>query len=140
MNLGPTSGTRNSEILENLRINDTALFGIQKPASVKKASASTLFRCVKTVSEPLGLGPMEICLSEKQTPQVIVFSRKLSEKGERLDRAFVRPRQVRYQAALRPDYLIINESWAAARDPHWLTQFQKTWKNRATAANHPDAQ
>ena len=32
-------------------------------------------------------------LSERQSPQVIVFSEKLSEKGERLDRAFVRPGQ-----------------------------------------------
>ena len=60
-------------------------------------------RCVKTVSKPLRFEPLELCLSEEQTPQVIVFSRKLLEKGERLDRAFVRPRQVRYQAALRPD-------------------------------------
>ena len=32
-------------------------------------------------------------MSERQTPQVVVFSGKLSVKGERLDRAFVRPRQ-----------------------------------------------
>ncbi|MCU1299619.1 MAG: hypothetical protein JWO91_3897 [Acidobacteriaceae bacterium] len=31
------------------------------------------------------------------------FFEKSSEKEERLERAFVRPRQVRYQAALRPD-------------------------------------
>ena len=42
-------------------------------------------------------------MSEEQIPQVIVFSRKSSEKVEQKDRAFVRPRQVRYQAALRPD-------------------------------------
>jgi hypothetical protein len=44
-------------------------------------------------------------LSEEQTPQVVVFSKKSSEKGEQKDRVFVRPRQVRYQAALRPDIL-----------------------------------
>jgi hypothetical protein len=44
------------------------------------------------------------CLSEKQTPQVIVFSEKLSERGERLERAVVHPRQARYQAALRRDF------------------------------------
>ena len=32
------------------------------------------------------------------------FFEKSSEREERLDRAFVRPRQVRYQAALRPDF------------------------------------
>ncbi|MGE5110519.1 MAG: hypothetical protein ACM3JB_06670, partial [Acidobacteriaceae bacterium] len=47
-------------------------------------------------------------MSERQTPQVVVFSGKLSEKVERLDRTFVRPRQVRYQAALRPDFHSIN--------------------------------
>ena len=52
---------------------------------------------------PSDWGLWRSVLSERQTPQVIVFSRKRSEKGERIDRAFVRPRQVRYQAALRPD-------------------------------------
>jgi hypothetical protein len=49
--------------------------------------------CVKTVSQPFRLGALEICLSEEQTPQV-VFSKKRSEREERLERAFVRPRQV----------------------------------------------
>jgi hypothetical protein len=31
--------------------------------------------CVKTVSNPLQFKAQEICLSEEQTPQVIVFSR-----------------------------------------------------------------
>jgi hypothetical protein len=69
----------------------------------KSKLLSALIACVNTVSEPLELQVTESVLSEKQTPQVIVFSRKLSEKGERLERACVRPRQVRYQAALRPD-------------------------------------
>jgi len=30
--------------------------------------------CVKTVSKPLRFEPLEFCLSEKQTPQVIVFT------------------------------------------------------------------
>jgi hypothetical protein len=34
-------------------------------------------------------------LSEEQIPQVVVFSRKLSEKEEQKGRVFVRPRQVR---------------------------------------------
>ena len=37
-----------------------------------KASCSK--RCVKTVSKPLRFGALEFCLSEKQTPQVIVFT------------------------------------------------------------------
>src|SRR5260370_24103395 len=36
--------------------------------------------CVKTVSEPLRFQALEICLSEKQTPQVIVFSTSRQKK------------------------------------------------------------
>jgi hypothetical protein len=59
--------------------------------------------CQNCVRTPLIGAFWRSVLSERQIPQVIVFSRKSSEKGERIDRAFVRPRQVRYQAALRPD-------------------------------------
>jgi hypothetical protein len=55
-------------------------------------------RCAELCQNPTDWGPWRSVLSERQTPQVIVFSRKSLEKGERLDRAFVR-----YQAALRPD-------------------------------------
>jgi hypothetical protein len=60
-------------------------------------------RCAELCQNPSDWGLGRSVLSERQIPQVIVFSRKSSEKGERKDRAFVRPRQVRYQAALRPD-------------------------------------
>ena len=62
---------------------------------------SPVQNCVRTPSKE---GSWRSVLSEEQIPQVVVFSRKSSEKGERKDRAFVRPRQVRYQAALRPDF------------------------------------
>jgi hypothetical protein len=48
-----------------------------------------------TVSKPLSFRALEICLSEEQTPQVIVSSRSRQNIGERLERAFVRPRQAR---------------------------------------------
>jgi|HubBroStandDraft_5_1064220.scaffolds.fasta_scaffold53512_2 hypothetical protein len=60
-------------------------------------------RCAELCQNPPDWGPWRSVLSEEQIPQVIVFSRKSPEKGERIDRASVRPRQVRYQAALRPD-------------------------------------
>lgn len=44
-------------------------------------------RIVVTVSKPLRFEALELCLSEKQTPQVIVFIRSRSNQGERLDRA-----------------------------------------------------
>src|SRR5207244_13583871 len=56
----------------------------------------------KLCQNPPDWGPWRSVLSEKQTPQVIVFPRKLSEKVELLDRASVRPWQVRYQAAVHP--------------------------------------
>ena len=59
--------------------------------------------CTETVSKPLRFEPLEICLSEKQTPQVVVFIRRGQNWCEALEPACVRPRQVRYQAALRPD-------------------------------------
>lgn len=31
--------------------------------------------CTETVSKPLPFGAMELCLSEKQIPQVVVFMR-----------------------------------------------------------------
>jgi hypothetical protein len=34
-----------------------------------------VFGCTETVSKPLVFGAPEICLSEKQSPQVIVFIR-----------------------------------------------------------------
>jgi hypothetical protein len=71
----------------------------------KKQVASTFFTVPELCQNPSDWGLWRSVLSERQTPQVIVFSRKRLEKGERIDRAFVRPRQVRYQAALRPDIL-----------------------------------
>src|SRR5579863_9799595 len=49
--------------------------------------------CQKCVSEPSDWGPRRSVLSERQTPKVILF-RESYQKGERLDRASVRPRQV----------------------------------------------
>jgi hypothetical protein len=54
--------------------------------------------CAELCQNPADCGAWRSVLSERQIPQVIGFSRKLPEKEERLDRAFVRPRQVRYQA------------------------------------------
>ena len=63
--------------------NKTALF-------VKTRSSTVSELC----QNPLKLGKWRSVLSEEQIPQVIVFSRKSSEKVERKDRVFVRPRQV----------------------------------------------
>jgi uncharacterized protein (DUF1778 family) len=42
-------------------------------------------------------------LSEKQIPQVVENLESGGKPKEALERAIMRPRQVRYQAALRPD-------------------------------------
>ena len=61
---------------------------------------------VKTVSK---LGAVEhlglLALSEKQIPQIVENSKKCGELLEPLEGDGMRPRQVRYQAALRPDFL-----------------------------------
>ena len=60
------------------------------------------FRCRRTVAKPLLLTRLEIALSEKQIPQVVENNESRTDGMEPLERAFVRPRQVRYLAALRP--------------------------------------
>jgi hypothetical protein len=42
-------------------------------------------------------------LNEKQIPQVVVFVESGRNQREALERVNMRPRQVRYQAALRAD-------------------------------------
>ena len=59
----------------------------------------------KTVPKPLPLSPLGLALSEKQIPQVVENLESGGKPKEALERAALRPRQVRYQAALRPDML-----------------------------------
>jgi uncharacterized membrane protein len=67
------------------------------------ARKAPCFQLISRVSELCqnltNWAPWRSVLSEEQTPQVVVFSRKWSEKVEQKDRVLVRPRQVRYQAA-----------------------------------------
>jgi hypothetical protein len=52
------------------------------------------------------LGALEhlgLALSEKQIPQIVENTKKRGELEEPLEPDGMRPRQVRYQAALRPD-------------------------------------
>ena len=60
----------------------------------------------KTVTKPLALKQLELPLSEKQIPQVVENLGSGDKPKEALERAELRPRQVRYQAALRPDTLL----------------------------------
>ena len=57
----------------------------------------------QTVTKPLPLSRLGLPLSEKQIPQVVENLESGGEPEEALERAAMRPRQVRYQAALRPD-------------------------------------
>jgi len=57
----------------------------------------------KTVAKPFGLTLLELPLSEKQIPQVVEKFESGGKPKEALETAELRPRQVRYQAALRPD-------------------------------------
>jgi len=58
---------------------------------------------VKTVTKPGPLSPLGLALSEKQIPQVVEKLESGNKRKEALERTVMRPRQVRYQAALRPD-------------------------------------
>ncbi len=57
----------------------------------------------KTVTKLRLLSPLGLALSEKQIPQVVENFESGDKWKKALERANMRPRQVRYQAALRPD-------------------------------------
>jgi hypothetical protein len=57
----------------------------------------------KTVTKPNALSRLGLPLSEKQIPQVVENLESGDKPREALETAALRPRQVRYQAALRPD-------------------------------------
>jgi hypothetical protein len=58
--------------------------------------------CAETVSKPLVFALLGLHLSERQIPRVGGFIENGLKHRELLKRAVMRPRQVRYQAALRP--------------------------------------
>jgi hypothetical protein len=58
---------------------------------------------VKTVSKLGALERLGLASSEKQIPQIVENIKKCGELKEPLEPDGMRPRQVRYQAALRPD-------------------------------------
>jgi hypothetical protein len=58
---------------------------------------------VKTVPKLVALKPLGLALSEKQIPQIVETTKKCGELKDPLEGVWMRPRQVRYQAALRPD-------------------------------------
>jgi hypothetical protein len=55
------------------------------------------------VTKPVVLSLLGLPLSEKQIPQVVENLESGGKSIEALEMAALRPRQVRYQAALRPD-------------------------------------
>ena len=57
----------------------------------------------KTVTKSFALSGLGLLLSEKQIPQVVENLESGCKPKEALERTIMRPRQVRYQAALRPD-------------------------------------
>ena len=59
--------------------------------------------CAKTVPECDLFELLGLALSEKQVPQVIERTEKAKWPMEPLESVGTRPRQARYQAALRPD-------------------------------------
>ena len=59
----------------------------------------------KTVTKPHVLKWLGLASSEKQIPQVVENLESGGKSIEALERVAMRPRQVRYQAALRPDYI-----------------------------------
>src|SRR5580658_6728626 len=86
---------------------------------------------VKTVSKLAALEHLELALSEKQIPQIVENSKKCGELLEPLEGDGMRPRQVRYQAALRPDINGLLHSKPLLNSPHSATRTK-------TPQNMPD--
>ena len=61
----------------------------------------------KTVTKPLPLSRLGLPLSEKQIPQVVENLESGGKPKEALERVAMRPRQVRYQAALGPTCYVL---------------------------------
>jgi len=71
------------------------------------AGSPTLNDRGKTVTKPGSLSPLGLALSEKQIPQVVEKPKVEINQKKLLERTVMRPRQVRYQAALRPDIFCV---------------------------------
>jgi hypothetical protein len=71
------------------------------------------------------LNPLGLALSEKQIPQVVENLESGDEQKEALEYVVMRPRQVRYQAALRPDknsfldFKLLSVLSTLPRQPKW---------------------
>jgi hypothetical protein len=83
------------------------IIGLDRRSSLSPDLAGGTHRAdrVKTVSKLGALEHLGLALSEKQIPQIVENSKKCGELLEPLEGDGMRPRQVRYQAALRPDFL-----------------------------------
>jgi hypothetical protein len=77
----------------------------------------------KLCQNPPVLEALGLRLSEKQIPQVVGFIRKWLKQRELLERAAMRPRQVRYQAALKANvyavFLQIDPMLGGNRNVHF---------------------
>ena len=69
-----------------------------------------MYRCTRTVPKHIELEVLGLALSEKQIPQIVENNQSGTERMEPLEGTGVRPRQVRYQAALRPDITSFNST------------------------------
>jgi len=106
------------------------------------------FCCSKTVPEPPELIRLGLALSEKQIPQRVGKIERTTQRMESLEPSPVRPRQVRYQAALRPD---LPPSYGTApcssnRRPHsrrkkigtiWYHRGNSEWHRTRSVAGAP---
>ena len=82
---------------------ELALRGQAQLTCTAQGNQLQLVHPIKTVTEPLVLKWLGLASSEKQIPQVVEKLESGGKSKEALETAELRPRQVRYQAALRPD-------------------------------------
>jgi hypothetical protein len=85
-----------------------------QPASLSTKKAGALIRrrpVAKLFQNPQVLTRLGICFERKQMPRFVGNLRKSLNAKEAREAVRIRPRQVRYQAALRPDSTSENTTW-----------------------------
>ena len=89
--------------MERVRSRVLLLRAPSRTVPFRENGLTHVYRCTKTVPKHIELGVLGLVLSEKQIPQIVENNQSGTERMEPLEGTGVRPRQVRYQAALRPD-------------------------------------
>ena len=94
-----------------------------------------VYRCTRTVPKQIELEMLGLALSEKQIPQIVENNQSGTERMEPLEATEVRPRQVRYQAALKPMFTRFSSRFDPMSGGIAMAGFQQFIRERHYLAN-----